>query len=84
MASTTNHAVKKIAIRRIQATKTRSLFMGIVILFATAILSKVRSAHSSFGKYSCVSGSVSHGKQKLSYQYHRVMRSCLFSATTVW
>ena len=39
MASTTNHAVKKIAIRRIQATKTRSLFMGLVILFATAILS---------------------------------------------
>lgn len=41
MASTFNHAVKKIAIRRIQATKTRSLFMGIVILFATAILSFV-------------------------------------------
>lgn len=41
MASTSNRAVQKIAMRRIQSTKTRSLFMGIVILFATAILSFV-------------------------------------------
>lgn len=41
MSSTSNRAVQKIAMRRIQSTKTRSLFMGIVILFATAILSFV-------------------------------------------
>ena len=39
MASLANRTIQKIAIRRIQSTKTRSVFMGIVILFATAILS---------------------------------------------
>lgn len=38
MTSLSNRAIQKIAIRRIQSTKTRSLFMGIVILLATAIL----------------------------------------------
>ena len=43
MASLSNRAIQKIAIRRIQNTKTRSVFMGIVILFATAILAFIAS-----------------------------------------
>lgn len=43
MASLSNRAIQKIAIRRIQNSKTRSVFMGIVILFATMILAFIAS-----------------------------------------